>query len=174
MARSLVRTSGVVSLELSPPLEFIEAQHGEFQRELTDFTGLWERFADTLADTEHERFATEGHGEWPPLAPSTIREKTRLGFPLTPLVRTGTLERSLTDREIAMRLTPQAMSWGTDVHYAKYHQGVDDAGEPHDYGTRPPQRKILDINVADRRRLEASMVGWINEIAARTLGRVAA
>ncbi|HEY8723449.1 MAG TPA: phage virion morphogenesis protein [Gaiellaceae bacterium] len=163
-----------MSLELSPPMEFIEAQFGEFGRELTDFTGLWERFADTLQDVEHERFATEGFGEWPPLAPSTIREKTRLGFPLTPLVRTGLLEGSLTRRDEAMRLTPQSMSWGTDVPYAKYHQGFrDEAGTPTDEG-RPPVRKVLDIRVEDRRRLEASMVGWINEIAARTLGRVAA
>lgn len=173
MARAVVRAGGVVSLELSPPLEFIEAQTGEFQRELTDFTGLWERFADTLEDVEHERFATEGFGEWPPLAPSTIREKTRLGFPVTPLVRTGALEESLTKRELAMRLTPQSMSWGTDVPYAKYHQGWQDEGVPTDEG-RPPVRKVLDIRLEDRRRLEASMVGWINEVAARTLGRVAA
>lgn len=174
MARAVVRAGGVVSLELSPPIEFIEAQFGEFGRELTDFTGLWERFADTLQDVEKERFATEGFGEWPPLAPSTIREKTRLGFPLTPLVRTGALEASLTQREQAMRLTPQSMSWGTDVPYAKYHQGYqDEEGTPTDPG-RPPQRKVLDIRVEDRRRLEASMVSWIDEIAARTLGRVAA
>lgn len=172
--RSVVRTGGVVSLELSPPLEFIEAQMGEFGRELTDFTGLWERFADTLEDTEHERFATEGFGQWPPLAPSTLAEKTRLGFPITPLVRTGALEQSLTNREISMRLTPHSMSWGTDVPYAKYHQGYrDDASAPTDEG-RPPVRKVLDIRVEDRRRLESSMVGWINEVAARTLGRVAA
>lgn len=174
MPRPVVRAGGVVSLELSPPLEFIEAQHVEFRRELLDFTELWERFADVLGDVERERFATAGFGEWPPLAPSTIREKTRLGFPLIPLVRTGTLERSLTSRETAARLTPQSMSWGTDVPYAKYHQGFrDDAGAPTDPG-RPPVRKVIDIRVEDRRRLEASMVGWINEIAARTLGRVAA
>ena len=66
---------------------------------------------------------------WPPLAPSTLREKTRLGFPLVPLVRTGALEKSLTDRQVAARITPQSMSWGTDVPYAKYHQGYrDDSG----------------------------------------------
>lgn len=167
MGRSLVSTSGVVSIDLSPPLEFIESQMGEFQRELLDFTGLWERFADTIEEVEHERFVTEGFGEWPPLAPSTVREKTRLGFPLTPLVRHGNLERSLTKREEAMRLTPQSMSWGTDVEYAHYHQ--DGGSTP----GRPPQRKVLDIRVEDRRRLEASMVSWINEVAARTL-RVAA
>lgn len=168
MARSLVRVGGVVSLELSPPLEFIEAQHGEFQRELTDFTGLWERFADTLEDLERDTFLTEGHGDWPPLAASTLRQKTAQGFPTDILVRTHKLETSLTNREIAMRMTPQSMSWGTDVAYAHYHQ--DGGSTP----GRPPQRKLIDVRVEDRRRLEASMVGWINEVAARTLGRVAA
>lgn len=167
----LVRGTGVVNVELSPPLEFIRGQLGEFRRELEDFTHLWERFADVLEQTERERFDTDGYGEWPPLAPSTVREKTRLGFPLRPLVRTATLERSLTDRELAMRLTPRTMSWGTDVEYAKYHQGFRDAaGAPTDPG-RPPVRKVLDIRVDDRRRLEAAMIAWIDEIAARSLGR---
>src|SRR4051812_18523565 len=99
MARSLVRVGGVVSLDLSPPLEFIEAQHGEFQRELTDFTGLWERFADTLEDLEQDTFTTEGHGDWPPLAASTLRQKTLHGFPTEILVETGRLRESLTNRE---------------------------------------------------------------------------
>jgi phage gpG-like protein len=195
VARSLVRTSGVVSLELSPPLEFIEAQFGEFGRELLDFTGLWERFADTLEDVERDRFVTEGHGDWPPLAPSTLRDKTAHGFPVDILVRTGKLKESLTNREIAMRMTPQSMSWGTDVPYARYHQEggqrvvtrrrtvtEQHEGKGYQYSREvsmredghPPQRKLIDIRVEDRRRLEASMVGWINEVAARTLGRVAA
>lgn len=195
MARPVVRAGGVVSIDLSPPLEFIEAQMGEFGRELTDFTGLWERFADTLEDVERGRFLTEGHGDWPPLAASTLRQKAALGFPTTILVRTGKLKESLTNREIAMRIAPQAMSWGTDVPYAQYHQEGGqrfvtrrrDVTEQHDgkgyqYSRQvsmqedghPPQRKVLDVRVEDRRKLEASMVGWINEIAARTLGRVAA
>lgn len=165
MPAPVVRAAGIVSLELSPPVEFIADQIGGFRDRLTDFTPLWERFASVLEGIETDRFDTEGHGEWPELAPSTVREKTRLGFPLDILVRTGKLKKSLTERELAMRLTPLSMSWGTDVEYAKYHQ---------EGTTKMPQRKVLDIDVADRRRLEAAMVGWIDQVAAESLGRIAA
>jgi len=162
---------GIVSLTLRPPLQFIEAQLGEFRARLLDMSGLWERFADVMEGTERARFATSGFGEWPPLAEKTIQYKYRHGFPLFPLIRTDALWASLTEREQAMRIMPQRMTWGTDIPYAKYHQGFqDEAGTPTDPG-RPPVRKPLDLRVGDRRRLEAAMVAWINEIAAETIGR---
>ena len=58
------------------------------------------------------------------------------------------------------------MSWGTDVPYAHFHQdGGSVAG-------RPPQRKVLDIRVEDRRKLEAAMVTWINGVSRLTFGRI--
>jgi phage gpG-like protein len=162
---------GIVELTLSPPLEFIKEQTGAFRARLLEMSGLWEKFAGVMESTERARFGTAGFGEWPPLAWSTLKEKVRLGFPLDPLIRTGDLERSLTDREQAMRILPQRMTWGTDIPYAKYHQGFrNDAGEPTDPG-RPPVRKPLDLRVEDRRRLESAMIQWINEIAAETIGR---
>lgn len=161
---ALVSVGGVVSLELSPPLGFIEAQHGRFRQELRDFSGLWRRFAETMTQIEVERFGTQGYGEWPPLQPSTVAEKAREGFPFGPLIRTGELVDSLTDSERAMQMTPLSMTWGTDVEYAHYHQeGGSTPG-------RPPQRKILDIRVSDRRRLETDMVAWLNDIARQAFG----
>lgn len=160
----LVKVGGVVSLELSPPLGFIEAQHGRFQELLSDFTGLWNRFADTMEQIEVERFGSRGYGEWPPLQPSTVAEKAREGFPFGPLIRTGELVDSLTDAERAMQMTPQTMTWGTDVEDAHWHQeGGTTPG-------RPPQRKVLDIRVSDRRRLETDMVGWLNDVARQAFG----
>lgn len=160
-----VSGGGIVSFTLNPPIEFIEAQTGAFGARLQDMTGLWDRFADTMEQIGVERFGTKGYGEWPPLAESTIKEKAREGFPFGPLIRTGELVDSLTDRERAMRMLPQSMTWGTDVDYAHFHQ--DGGSTP----GRPPQRKVLDIRVEDRRRLETDMVAWINEVAAETVGR---
>lgn len=189
-----IRTGGIVELKLSPPLEFIDAQHGRFRQELEDFSGLWARFARTMASIEQERFATEGHGEWPPLAPSTLIAKEREGFPWFPLIRTGRLYESLTEAELAMRMDPQSMSWGTDVPYAQYHQEGGrrivtqrrDIIEQHDgkgyaYSRdvtfqaegHPPQRKVLDLTVGDRRRLERDMVDWLNDVARQAFGAAA-
>lgn len=165
-----IRAGGIVDVQLSPPIEFIEEQHGRFRVALNDLTGLWRRFARTMAAIERDRFATEGHGDWPPLAPSTLIEKEREGFPWFPLIRTGRLYESLTDAELAMRMDPDTMTWGTDVPYAKYHQGFqDEAGAPTEPG-RPPVRKVLDLSVSDRRLLETDMVAWLNERARAAFG----
>jgi hypothetical protein len=171
MSPIAVTGPGIVTLSLSPPIDFIEDQLGAFKDRLHDMHGLWERFSDVMEDVEQERFRTAGFGEWPPLAPATLADKARHGFPLAPLIRTGELRDSLTLPERAARMWPERMTWGTDVPYAKYHQGVDDSGEPRDYGGRPPRRTVLDLRVPDRRRLEAAMVAWINEAAAETVGR---
>lgn len=172
MAVPVIRGGGVVSLELSPPLEFIEDQVGVFQARLRDLMPLWERFVPLLEEMERHIFRTENDGQWPPLAPSTVAEKARQGFPPFPLIRTGALYESLTDGEQAARLDPDRMSYGTDVDYAKYHQGFRDSeGAPTDPG-RPPTRKVIDVTVADRRKFEAAMIGWINEVAAESLGRM--
>lgn len=167
---SVVRVGGIVNLKLSPPVAFIERQTDEFRDRLRDLTGLWRRFSRTMAAIERERFASEGGSTWPQLAPSTVREKERLGFPPFPLIRTGELYQSLTEPSRAAAFTASEMTWGTDVPYAKYHQGYrDDGGAPTDPG-RPPVRKVLDITVPDRRRLETDMVGWLNDTAREAFG----
>lgn len=166
----VVRVGGVVNLSLNPPIAFIDEQFGTFRSLLRDFSGLWRRFALTMSKIELERFATEGGGTWPPLAASTILDKERHGFPEFPLIRTGALYESLTDADQAAVITPWTMTWGTDVPYAKYHQGFqDDAGTPTDPG-RPPVRKVIDIRVDDRRRLEADQVSWLNDVAREAFG----
>lgn len=165
-----IRAGGIVDIRLSPPLDFIEAQQGAFRMRLRDFTGLWERFSRTMTKIELDGFATEGHGEWPPLAESTLLDKERHGFPPFPLIRTGELYQSLTEPQRAASIAPWSMTWGSDVDYAVYHQGFRPDGTPTDPG-RPPVRKPLDLSVEDRRMLETDMVAWLNEVAAETFGR---
>lgn len=190
---SFVRVGGVVNLRLSPPIEFIERQTGVFRERLRDLTPLWRRFSRTMAAIERDRFASEGGGEWPPLAASTLLEKERLGFPAFPLIRTGELYQSLTDPSRAAAFSAQEMTYGTDVPYARYHQDggtVTRRTTRVDYGAGPgvgvragaqvavsqesvwhlPQRKVIDITVADRRRLEVDMVTYINEAARVAFG----
>jgi len=167
MAAPLGARGGGVSLVLQPPLEFILRQSGAFRRSLLNLGPLWARFKSEMSAIEEERFSSEGYGEWDPLADSTLRQRARLGFGPGPILqRTRNLMDSLVDPARAAQTSARTMSWGTDVSYAGFHQdGGSIAG-------RPPQRVILEVRAEDRRRLETQMVSWINEVAARTWGRV--
>jgi len=157
-----VAGSGGVSFRLSPPLDFIMRQAGAFRRHLTNLEPLWDRFKPILAGIEEKRFAEHGPG-WAALAESTIRQKSAKGYPLDPLIATGDLRDSLTQESRAADVSRMRMTWGSDVPYATFHQEGTD---------RMPQRKPLDIDLDGRRRLEMAMVGWINEVARDTFGRI--
>jgi phage gpG-like protein len=149
------------SIGFDPPLAFISRQYGDFNDELQDLHPLWERFIPLMEQFETERFSSDGFGEWEPLAESTLRQKEAHGYPLDPLVRTGALLASLTDPGQAADVSDDRMTWGTDVDYAHFHQ---------DGGTtpgRPPQRKVLDISVSQRRELQQAVIQYVNEAAAR-------
>jgi phage gpG-like protein len=166
MARNVVVSGGgnLLTVELNPPSDFIARQDGAFRRALEDLGELWARFEPIMSDIEQTVFFESGPG-WEPLAESTARQKAREGWPAQIMVRTGRLEQSLIDPAAAADTAPMQMTWGTDVDYAHWHQtGGYKAG-------RPPQRKLIDIGVDERRRFERSMVGWINDVSARTWGQ---
>src|SRR5687767_4718338 len=99
-------------------LESLIASLERFGEEITEFEPLWSDISDIMVASTEELFATEGRGQWPPLAERTIREKTRLGYPLDPLIRRGHdggLLGSLTDPELAAQVHGDSFSWGTDV-----------------------------------------------------------
>lgn len=156
---------GEVQLVFTPPLKFIAKQSGAFSRGLKNLDRLWNRLVPLIVSIETDQFATAGRGNpWKPLAASTLAEKLRLGYPSDTLVRTGDLRDSLTDPARAKETGPGYLAWKTDVPYAGFHQ------EPSRPG-RPPKREVIDITISDRRRFEAAVVGWINEVSAETWGR---
>lgn len=162
MAGSVVSQGGGVTLRLTPPLEFIMRQSGRFRQQLANLEPLWDRFKPIMGEIEKKRFADEGPG-WEPLADSTKRQKSAAGYPLDPLIREGDLLASLTNESRAASTARMRMEWGSDVSYATYHQE----------GTgKMPQRKVVDVYVDARRRLEMAMVGWINLVARNTFGRI--
>jgi len=153
-----------VQIKVEPPIEFILKQTGAFRRALFDFSSLWERFKPIMGEIEAEQFASSGRGAWPPLAESTVARKGHGEI----LVDTGALKASLLDPNEAMHIAGMSAWYGTEVEYAHWHQtGGTIAG-------RPPQRQVIPdpLPVDVRRRLETVQVAWINEIAARTVGRI--
>ncbi len=158
---------GGVEIRFVPPLSFLSRQAGAFGRQLRDLRPLWDRFEPIMSELERRQFDTQGEGAWPGLAESTLRQKAAHGYPPDPLVRTGALKDSLTDPGRAFTRGAMSAEWGTNVPYAHYHQ---------DGTTKMPQRQVIPdpIKADDRRKFEQAMVKWIDEVAARTFGRVAA
>lgn len=154
-----------VVMSFSPPLDFIARQQGTFRRALEDFSGLWRRFIPIIEAMEADWFATQGDGQWPPLAESTKARKIAAGFSLLPLItdeRPDSLHQSLLDPNRAARIEPEMLIWETLVPYAHFHQ---DGGE---VDGRPPQRQVIPdpLPVEHRRRIESATVSWLNEQAA--------
>lgn len=91
-----------------------------------------------------ENFDTEGghaRGGWPPLAPSTLAERARLGYGNLPMMqRTRRLYKSLaggrSTADSIVEVTPTSLTWGTRTPYAIYHQS--DAPR-----TRLPLRQVI-------------------------------
>jgi phage gpG-like protein len=91
---------------------------------------------DLYAEEVILRFDDED--DWPPLRPSTLREKSELGYPPNILVRTGELQASLTPDAPGniLRIDGHTLTYGTGVEYAEAHQ----CGNP---DRHLPQREIL-------------------------------
>jgi phage gpG-like protein len=159
MAGGIRAVGGGFSIDIQPPLGRLEETFTRLLGGVEDLTPLWEAFWPILSHAEQDRFDSEGFGEWPPLAESTIREKERLGYPDTPLLRTGDLRDSLIDPAQAVHdATARSFTWGSDVDYAVYHQ---DGGSVEG---RPPQRTVLDISVDIRQELEGALLGFMEEL----------
>lgn len=176
----------MLRLELVHVAETRAALH-ELVDQLDDLTDLWASYAAIMVRTEEDQFSSQGGGMWPPLAPSTIREKAAHGFALDPLIRTGALLESLTDAGQAMELgqgrstlgtfTRNAMTWGTNVtddrgrEYAHYHQHTDPVtGEPADYGTDPPLRQVIPwpLPASTKAQMESANEDFIREAIRRS------
>ena len=153
-----------VNLELQPPISFILKQTGAFRHALENLLPLWRRFEPTMDEIVEEQFDSHGHGAWPGLAESTLQQKAAHGFPLDPLIRTGTLKGSFE----ALAMGAEEFIYGTNVEYAHWHQ---DGGY---VSGRPPQRQVIPepLPAEPRRKLEKAVVDYVNDAARRTFGSI--
>lgn len=101
-----------------------------------------------LRDTIKTHFATEGDAfgkGWSELAPSTIKERTRLGYggehPI--MIRTARAVKSLTGKtkDSLVKVSAFALLFGTSVPYGVYHQHI---GGDHGKGIVPERQWIPD------------------------------
>ncbi|NEP15199.1 MAG: hypothetical protein F6K14_34530 [Symploca sp. SIO2C1] len=100
-------------------------------------------------ETERQ-FATETDPDgvrWAALAPSTLAQKRRLGYPDNILTRTGKMRNS-----VVAIADARSVLIGVDVPYAIFHQ----------QGTRKmPQRRILGMNDKREQKLRKLIRVWI-------------
>jgi hypothetical protein len=78
---------------------------------------------EAVLDAMVLNIATKGHGTWASLAPSTIAEKRRGGYPLEPLIRTWHMSQSLNrgGADNVFDVTDTTVEVGTRTSYAQYH-----------------------------------------------------
>lgn len=114
--------------------------------------------ASSMRALEIELFDTEGRGEWPELAASTVERKAEQGYPSKILQETEALYDSLAGGIGAPGhveyVTENEIVYGTTIPWAKYHQ----------YGTsKMPPRPPVDVRETDVR-------GWSKMIHAYVFG----
>jgi phage gpG-like protein len=134
-----------------------------------DITPAWMAVVEWFAEQNAAQFVTRGaryRTPWRPLAPSTLQEKARLGYPPDPLVRTGALRTSLTVRPLGVEhVTPREMAAGTTTRYARFHQR----------GTRHglPARPLFSAGQIRREQAVTTAIrNWIIDGEARVGGHV--
>ena len=118
-----------------------------------DVKDLREPFREIVKDfheIERKQFDSEGgygSGGWKALAPSTLKQKERAGFPTTIMVRTGKLKESLISKtgDTVEEVRPLELRVGTEVSYAIYHQSTTPR-------TKLPRRPLIDLTEADKKR----------------------
>lgn len=116
-----------------------------FGENVRDARPVWEDLADDFAKAERRQFSSQGgyaSGGWSPLSPRYAAWKAKRFPGKGILVRTGELERSLTQRPFGVEvIDAQAMAIGSDVEHGGYHQRGDGL----------PQRRPVELTEARRR-----------------------
>jgi hypothetical protein len=122
-----------------------------------DLRPAWDALLSWWADRNATHFRNRGRRwrtPWKQLAPSTLSEKLRLGYPPDPLVRTGELRHSLTVRPLGIeRLRPHELEAGTATRYAHFHQS----------GTRRmPRRQLINARAVQAEgKSSTAVINWI-------------
>lgn len=120
----------------------------------TDLTPVWPQVGAYLSRMTRVQFATRGRRggkPWKPLAPSTRAEKARLGWPRSPLVRTGELKNAYVGRPMEIEVyRPHSVRLGSNLDKARWqHYGTWRNGKPH-----IPARKIVIFTKEDIDHIE--------------------
>lgn len=129
-------------------------------RRATEARPAYDAIGWFLSRVVAEQFATSGARSgrpWQPLADSTIKRKGSA----TILVDSGALRDSFIygDDQNIWDVSDDYLHWGSANEYGAYHQG----------GRGVPERKVFDLNDADRNAITKSLQRWVMEGSALNL-----
>ncbi len=123
--------------------------------------------SEVLEPSVDEQFATDGHGQWAPLAASTIAGKGNDTILFTSGRLAGSFKRG--GQENVEEITRQSLKWGSSVPYAIFHQTGTLAGFQSltkAIGARGvPMRKLLDLTKTQKAAMRSIMVVRLANIA---------
>lgn len=142
---------------------------GNFVSSLRDWAPAFRAIAhDVLEPTVMEQFETAGHGNWAPLAPSTIKQKGHD----TVLFRSGAMYRSFQSGGLnhVEEISRDKMTWGSTDPKALFHQTGTGSGfqlPVKGPGRGMPMRKILQLSEETKRLMRSILVRRLATIARR-------
>lgn len=136
---------------------------GKLARRFTDVREAWPSVTDLLRRIIERQFASQGSagtsGAWKPLA-SPYAEWKASRFPGQPILRASDrMFRSLVEQggENILEETPNSLTFGTSVPYARFHQDGTD---------RMAARRIFDLGPQDEDKLAQEMQRQLGDYAA--------
>lgn len=106
------------------------------ERRSEDITPVLRQVGNKIALWNRRTWATKGAfvgSPWKPLAPSTVKQKLKQGWPRGPVERTGETKRSFIGRPMGIeRYGPRGGEWGSGVQKAVWqHYGTRRHGKRH-------------------------------------------
>ena len=121
----------------------------------SDIRRVSEQVRSVYRKSNERRFASNGLGSWPALAPSTVERKARAGAVAPPMVRTGALERSLTAPRASDQVDRRDKTefrFGTTLSYAVYHD-TGTGGEK--------KRELVELTASEREQISRLISGYV-------------
>lgn len=157
-----------MDLALVGATEMRAVLHGYAARAVGVEATAWPAIAEDFRAMSAQRFADNGPG-WAPLSPTTVQLKRAAGYsqPEKILYATGALYDSLTGftEHSVYESTPEHLTVGTSLPYAKYHQQGPRQIQVFGRGSATlPQRELVHLTEFDALR-------W-GQIVQAALGRV--
>jgi len=125
---------------------------------LDDLSPVLDLMGTDMAQWQQRNFEDKGEtfGQpWPELAPATLKEKRRLGFPDETLVRYGRIASEIGE---TMLLTSDSVTTGINLDFAPEAAFHDDPGP----GSHVPQRILVALVPQEVQDLQQRLVDWIS------------
>lgn len=160
MPRENIRFSVVGDVQYSRAFEMLAHEAEDISEPLAEI-------GDRIVSSVHENFRTEGGhgvaGGWKQLNPAYAEWKRQQVGDEPILVFSGKMRAAMIDPS-SLQISPRRLVYEPDApDYAIQHQDPTVDGHP-------PQRKMVSLNMDDRRQFDRVFVEWLNDLRSGPIG----